>query len=252
MPSSSESRERRLGDSFYEPAAAPSANGEYERLDQSGGLFARDVSTTLGSTLAKVIYGEYLVLKNLSFPWLRFPALTKDAYSGPDYSEIALRLSTATLRVWLTREDHNFAASYDWEKNHFVVTPELAGEPGRFTATIVHEVTHAVQDMKKWRMSPTDMELDAHFAQALFLVRSGRESESHANLRLVRFVIAAKEYIADPRYLQSMSFAQFREKLKLDVELEYVFRLQQLYPDRDTEDIQNDLRKRQRLDGVPG
>ena len=55
------------------------------------------------------------------------------------------------------------------ELNFFIVTPSVTATPLLYMNTFVHEATHAIQDRNKWRMSRLDNEVDAHFAEALYL-----------------------------------------------------------------------------------
>lgn len=224
---------------------------EYERLPGTS-FDVKEVTAGLGKTLSGMLLADYH-LGVIRFPRLRFPRINPDAYQGGDYHTIAKKVADKKVRVWETRNDHGFVAFYQPEskKYHFVVTPKLAKCPTKHFGTVVHECTHAIQDMKGWRMSPSEMEVDAHFAQALYLIRAGREDETYSNSRLTRYVIAANAFNDDPRYLKSFDFARYREKMRIDVEQDYVRKIHALEPSRTPEEIREEFRKRTRLDGVP-
>ena len=78
----------------------------------------------------------------------------------------------------------------------------------RYWSVIVHEITHMIQDYKRMKVTRRDMELDAHFAQALYRKRSkATKATDKANSdALWRFDDEAQKYIDDSDYLWSRKF----------------------------------------------
>jgi hypothetical protein len=225
-------------------------NQEYAQLPGSN-FEVRDVTETFGPTMARYLRSDGVV-KNLRFPRLRFPLLRSYGYSPSDYHWIADHIGPGKIEVYETRRDELFRGKYVslGELNFFVLTPSVTIAPLASMDTIVHEATHAIQDWKKMRASLQDMELDAHFAAALYFVQSGKDA-SAAALHLARFIIAAKAYNADARYLRSLEFRKARGKLESEILTHY----------RDMNGIIDDtfdpqawvtaFQRRRRLDGVP-
>jgi hypothetical protein len=201
------------------------------------------------------------LLRSAPVPSLRFPRLHLPAlkgYFGADYQDIADRIRLNGIEVYESRLDSDelgWNAKYvSWgDLNFFIVTPSVVATPLLYMDTIVHEATHAIQDRNKWRMSPLDNEVDTHFAEALYLVRSGQEKEAKINLVMTRFLIAAKEYNANPRYLTSISFRKLRREMRNDVAQHYyamssTFGLTDLDPE---EWHKNFRRKNRKWNGIP-
>jgi hypothetical protein len=215
-------------------------------------FWVRDVSATFGPVMAELLERDRQV-KDLTFPRLQFPALTCIGYSSSHYEEVAHKIREGKIDVYETREDHHFNASYRsyGSLNFFVITPKVSSSPALSMCTIVHEVTHAIQDWKQWRTSGLDRELDAHFAEALYLFRSGKESEAASDLRMTRFMIAAREYNGNPRYFLSIGFRRLREKLRNDIYEHYRFMHATFDDNFDPEEFDRSFRRRKRLDGIP-
>ena len=101
---------------------------------------------------------------------------------------------------------------------------------------LVHEATHMVQDDKRLRLSRLEAEMDAHFAQALYRVRSGKKFASSA-LQLIPFEIAATEFADNPKYMLGGAFRRLREEMRGGIIKAYMHK-------------HDDLGKKTRLDGV--
>lgn len=113
------------------------------------------------------------ILQNFNFPRLYLPNVF--GYKPRDYAEIGMLIGQGKIPVVLNEgKIEGAAAFYQLKANRLNLTSATAplNTPEHW-ATIVHEATHAIQDMKKWRMTLAEMEADAHFAQALFLHYKG-------------------------------------------------------------------------------
>lgn len=131
------------------------------------------------------------ILQNFSFPRLFLPNLP--GYKPRDYAEIGALIAQRTIPVVLNEGAIKGAAAfYQLGANCLNLTAATAplNMPEHW-ATIVHEATHAIQDLKKWRMTLAEMEADAHFAQALFLHYKGSYLSSGY---MPSFTLAAKDF----------------------------------------------------------
>ncbi len=116
------------------------------------------------------------ILKNFTFPRLHLPNI--HGYDPGDYRDIGDKLAAGDIDVVLA--EGSIAGAKAFYKtsgqgaNTLNLTPLTSplNKPEHWS-TIVHEATHMIQDMKKWRVSLAEMEADAHFAQALFLHYKG-------------------------------------------------------------------------------
>ena len=230
------------------------ANDEYFVIDKKMNLEVRDVTLTLGQTMAGLLLSDPNVAK-LTFPRLRFPSFESLGYFANDYKEIARRIvkkadQTKGIRVYETKGDTVFRARYQsaGDRNFFILTPEITKSLTANMATVVHETTHAIQDLKEWRESSWDREIDAHFAEAVYSLLAG---QSNKKTILNHVSIAAECFIANPKYLQTLAFRQLREKMRGDIYQHYQFMLGKIDPDFDSDNFNKEFSKRQRLDGIP-
>ena len=235
-----------------EPSNPSTIDDEYTTLPWSG-LEVRDVTEQFGPEMAKLLRSD-AHLPTLAFPRLHLPRMR--GYLGTDYADIAKRIHLGGIEVYETRKDEGLGFHAKYESygglNHFVVRPSVTATPLLYMSTIVHETTHAIQDRNKWRMSELDDEVDTHFAEALYLVRSRKEHEAENDLRMTRFMIAAREYKADEGYLKSISFLKLRREMRHDVTEHYAF-MNSIFGggDFDREKWLKDFRRKKRWDGIP-
>jgi hypothetical protein len=87
----------------------------------------------------------------------------------------------------------------------------------------VHEACHAIQDWSRWRCSKQDREIDAHFGQALYLVRTGDDKFALLPPRMKLFLEAAREFNVDAGYLKSRSFEKKLSKLENEIFKDYEY-----------------------------
>ncbi len=131
------------------------------------------------------------ILSNFKFPRLFMPGIA--GYDPEDYAEIGRKISRGDIKVVLA--DGAIAgakAYYESSANCLNLTKatESLNTPEHWS-TIVHEATHMIQDMHKWRITLVEMEADAHFAQALFLYYKG---SSLSTGYMPSFDLAAKAF----------------------------------------------------------
>lgn len=118
------------------------------------------------------------ILKHFDFPRIQYPNLP--GYKPEMYAEIGRRISSGQIPIYLREGNIDGAkAFYNLTANELNLTSATRPlNTPQHWGTIVHEATHMIQDMKKWRMTKQEMEADAHFAQALFLHYKGSHLES--------------------------------------------------------------------------
>ena len=227
------------------------SDDEYATLPETN-IEVRDVTPTLGETVANLIKNDPFIPK-LNFPRLRFPALGGLGYSASDYRTIAGKIAPNKIEIYETKNDELFNAKFCsfGDMNFYVLTPKITVAPSLCVKTLVHETTHAIQDWKKWRESSLDREVDAHFAEALYLVKSGKAREADSDLGMTYFMIAAKEYDNNPKYLASNGFHKIRENMRRDISQHYQFINSLIKSNFDAEEFNKTFRKKQRLDGIP-
>jgi hypothetical protein len=134
-----------------------------------------DVTATWAPKIAMILTTNDIV-ETLNFPSLTFG---HRAYAASDYRRVGDVMGRGKIEVY-AETGGKFKASYTNAKggDYFVINTEhfdaatFSKDPAQI-AVIVHESTHMVQDDKRLRMSNCERELDAHFAQALYLVRAG-------------------------------------------------------------------------------
>ncbi len=134
------------------------------------------------------------ILKNFKFPRLHLPLAA--GYKPELYAEIGRKIYRGDIKVVLAEGNIDGAkAFYDLKQNRLNLTnaTKALNTPAHWS-TVVHEATHMIQDMKKWRMTLAEMEADAHFAQALFLYYKG---SSLSTGYMPSFDQAAKAFASD-------------------------------------------------------
>jgi len=113
------------------------------------------------------------ILDHFEFPRLHYPNVA--GYKPEYYRKIGLLIKEGTVPVFVDEDaPKNAAAYYQPKANRLCLAAGTAklGTAERWS-TVVHEATHVIQDWKKWRVSLSEMEADAHFAQALFMHYKG-------------------------------------------------------------------------------
>lgn len=227
------------------------SDDEYTKLPESE-IEVRDVTADYAETIKNLLVSDPFIPK-LRFPRLRFPALEGLGYCAEDYKAIAKMIAPDRIEIYETRNDELFNAKYAsyGDMNFYVLTPKITVAPSLSVRILVHETTHAIQDWKKWRESSLDREVDAHFAEALYLVKSKKAHEAKSDMGMTYFMIAAEEYDNDPKYLASNGFRKIREKMRTEIFQHYQFMSSLLVSNFDAEEFGKKFRKRQRLDGIP-
>jgi hypothetical protein len=216
-------------------------------------IAVRDATDGFSPKLKKLLIDDDLVRK-LSFPRLHHPRMA--GYSGTEYLEIAKRIGRDKIEVYETRRNPGMGGEAKYKSygalNFFVVTPTLTDFPKDYTPTIVHEATHAIQDKNKWRMSSLDNEVDAHFAEALYFLRSGREWELKNDKVMEDFLTAAREYDRDPDYLKSLKFHKLRRDMRSAISAHYA-KMAVIFGNGnfDEKELKRDFRRKNRWNGVP-
>lgn len=131
------------------------------------------------------------ILQNFNFPRLCWPNVA--GYKPRDYAEIGSLIAQGKIPVVLNEGAIDGAAAfYQLKANCLNLTAATAPlNTPQHWSTIVHEATHAIQDMKKWKLTLAGMEADAHFAQALFLYYKGSQLSSGY---MPSFALAVKDF----------------------------------------------------------
>jgi hypothetical protein len=224
---------------------------EYAFLPETD-IEVRDITSEFGETLKNHLLSEPF-LQAIKFPRLRFAILENLGYSAVDYKEIAENIGPNKIEVYETRNDEAFNAKYYsiGDLNFYVLTPKVTATPLLSIRTLIHETTHAIQDRKGWRESRLDQEVDAHFAEALYLVKNKKENEVKGEFVMSDFITAAKEYYQNSKYLLSRRFRKLREKMRQEVYQHYEFMNSIFSINYNPASFQKDFKIRKRLNGMP-
>ncbi len=213
--------------------------------DSSGKeVLGRDVTETFGTYIVSKIRGEQKILADMNFPRLRLARFLGLGYSSDDYYEIAKLISNKIIKVYETAETEktDFLGVYH-NSNKFIFAQKLTKSPDTHLGTIIHEVTHAIQDLKKWRESDRDREVDAHFAGAYFMVLKGQESFLKAS-KYNGYINLAKNVKGNPNYFKTIEFSRKVTELQNTITQEYGWEY------KDDLNKVEDFHKRQRWDGI--
>jgi len=186
----------------------------------------KDVTAAWAPKIAKILATNEIV-GSLEFPSLTFG---HRAYSPSDYRRVGEAMGRGKIEVYADVGD-KFKASYTNAKggDYFVINPDhlkietIDGDPAQI-AIIVHESTHMVQDNKRLRMSNCERELDAHFAQALYLVRVGA-SNLYDKDYAGKIMEAAQAYEADPGFRHSRAFRAMRDAARARINNHYQYNM---------------------------
>jgi hypothetical protein len=209
-----------------------------------------DVTSTTGATMKTFLTKNTFVL-GLNFPRLRLASQgLRDGYSGADFAEVGREIGVNKIEVYVSDISHPASYASAEDGDFFVLSQSLHSAFNVDRHVIVHEACHAIQDWSQWRCSRLDREVDAHFGQALFLVRSGDEkTASMIPPRLVPFLSAARQYNADAGYLKSFAFRKVLNKLEHEIFMDYQYTAQAKDPYFDPDQFAKDFNKRRREDG---
>lgn len=213
-------------------------------IDSNGNkVKGREVTDTFGRKMAEIILAEPNIHK-MYFPRLRFSRAMALGYSAADYYKIAHLILSKDIKVYETSDSENsdYVGAY-LNSNRFIFTQKLTSDPQKYLGTIVHETTHAIQDLKKWRESDRDREVDAHFAAAYFMVLKGQEGLLKTS-RYSGYISLAKKIKENPKYFKTIEFNQKLRDLQSSINQEYGWKF------RDDPDKLEDFHKRQRWDGI--
>lgn len=208
-----------------------------------------DITTTVGESI-RTFLTKNLIVQNLKFPRLRFARLGwVDGYSGDRFAEVGREIGPSKIEVYSypIGNPARYASSEDGD--FFVVDPEVAVAFDLDKHVYVHEACHAIQDWSRWRCSRQDREIDAHFGQALYLVRSGDEKTAILPPRMGYFLDAAREFDADAKYLKSTGFSATLRKLEHEIYIDYQYSAEASDPYFDPEKFSKSFKKRDRQDG---
>ena len=213
------------------------------------------VTSSTGGQMARLLTTDDVVT-HLTFPRLRLAWLRNgQGYRPGDYAKVGRDIGLGRIQVYEPHPDWSAVASYASSKKEdfFVVRPTVGADFHSHRDVIVHEATHAIQDRNRWRYSPLDAEVDAHFAQALYLVRR-RADAGGVEPRLAGFLNAAREYDADEGYLGSLRFRRVLKDLEHAVFMDYQDRARRRAEaegrDFDAEAHDKEFRKRSSSDGM--
>lgn len=211
-------------------------------------------SNEFRKSLASFLKADSAV-KKMTFPRLRFPRLHRLGYFGEDYINIANKIESDAIKVYQTKQPQTeFNGTYcSYSSGDFFAFPlQAVNAISDYSSTIVHEATHAIQDLKEWKMSPLESEVDAHFAEAFYLVLSGRQSEIKSDLRMLYYVIVAEGFFEDEDFMTTSYFRQKRADLDNNVRVDYRAKQRAIKPNFDENKFNKEFEKRVRWDGVSG
>lgn len=185
-----------------------------------------DVTATWAPKIAEILTTNKIVA-TLDFPSLTFG---HRAYAASDYRRVGGVMAGGKIEVY-SETGGKFKASYTNAKggDHFVINTEhfdaatFRDDPAQI-AVIVHESTHMVQDDKRLRMSNCEREMDAHFAQALYLVRAGAP-KLFDKFYAMKIMEAAEEYETDPTFRNSSAFRKLRDAARASINEHYQYNM---------------------------
>ena len=177
---------------------------------------AHDVTDSTGKEMSSILKNNCKI-KKLEFPSVTHPRYKSWRYTPGNFETVAkhIGLNEGQVRVYSSKQSKNSSYWNVQKKNRrddttsptefFMLKDKVANSLKSFIDVLVHESTHMIQDYKRLKMSIVDAEMDAHFAQALYLVRANETAKDNS-LQLPPFIEAAKAYDADADYLTSRAF----------------------------------------------
>lgn len=173
------------------------------------------------------------ILKKFTFPRIHLPNIA--GYKPEYYADIGRRIAKGEIEVVLAQGSIEGAkAFYEIDGTPRLNLTEATRDLNtpEHWSTIVHEATHMIQDMKRWRMTLQEMEADAHFAQALFLYYKNVKSSSSY---MFEFERAAKAFAEN----ELKEFRSRCAKMKAAISNKY-----------DGENGYEDLYEKRRMNGI--
>lgn len=191
----------------------------------------QDLTSVWAPTIAGFLTADTVVAG------LDFPSLTplRRAYRGADYVEMGhvIRRGHIEIKAEELPKAGWRAAYVDHPDGDFLqfntdkVWPGALGSESadrklklNTAANVVHEVSHMIQDWKRMRLSLVQREVDAHFAQALYLVRAGAE-DVWDKVYALHTLIAARNYDEDKGYLHSADFRRIKGDIAGEIREHY-------------------------------
>lgn len=225
---------------------------EYEWVDALQ-MRAADVSDTVGVQISQLMDRD-AVARNLAFPRSQFPALKCSGYQGEHYEEMGRRLGSGNIWTLQTEEIPSMARyiSYGASISILLLRPLAAETPLLAMSVILHELTHAIQDWKKWRLSPLDEEVDAHMAEALYMVRTNSYERADTETFFKEFLEAAEAFDGNAGYFRTRAYRKTREKFRQDIYQHYEMMRSTLTDNFDPIEFEKQFSKRRRRDGMDG
>ena len=222
------------------------ANDEYELIPGTD-IWVRDITESFAVKFAETLEKNASIL---NFPRLRFPLCT--GYSTKDYLEIARGLRNGEFDVYETRDVGHFNAKFISFRNYnfFVVTHDVSIAPLLSEETLIHEATHAIQDLKQWRMSPLDMEVDAHFSAAIYATHKKNGVTGEPGFVMDEFMNAAKNFDDRKRFGITPDFRRLRKQMKSNI-IDHYWNMKSIFESNSQtkEEFTKNFKKRKRLDG---
>jgi hypothetical protein len=212
-------------------------------------VLGTDVTETFGEIVANKIFSDDIV-KKMTFPRLRLSRLLGLGYLPHYYRQIASFIMDKSIRVYKTDENEkvDFLGVYH-TSNKFIFAHKLTTSPlDQNMGTIIHEVTHAIQDWKKWKESDRDREVDGHFAGAYFMVQKKQESFLEAS-KYNQYISLAKKVVENSpdgklHYFKTIEFNKKVFDLQSTINQEYISKYR--YEPKKLADFH----KRDRWDGI--
>lgn len=197
-----------------------------------------EVTYLLSYTIRKLLESDPAV-KSLTFPCLSRTTNRQYEYRPSDYFTVAGLIRSGKVDIYETETVD--AGAYGnrttgRKEDLFLFTQKVVDNVESYLSVIVHEATHMIQDYKRLKVSRMEMELDAHFAQALYKLRTPHRVDNAKSTALAHFEHPAEQYDEDRDYLRSHAFRKFRPTLEAAIRADYGHH--------------SDLTVRKQLDGV--
>lgn len=220
------------------------SDSQYEKFYGNPSIEVRDVSSTIGPKISGFLTSDVHVA-TLKFPPLRRTNVANKRYLPSDYLAVGLNIGRKKVEVYETKVDYKWHASYfnSEQADAILLTPKVTACLSKFLDVIVHEATHMVQDYKRERISMLEQEVDAKFAQALYLLRSGRSLSGLP----VDLAISAEIFDEDPDYLDSHNF---RWKKLPTIESALIAEYSKVVKNKNGTFDLKEFQRAQKLDGV--
>jgi hypothetical protein len=191
-----------------------------------------NISDTVGKELIRFLTSNNIVV-TMKFPSVNHPRRGSWNYRPTDYRAVAGCIGSNKVRVYSAKI--NQRAQY-WNVeggDFFVLSPSVANNIHANRDILLHEATHMAQDYKRMQLTDLEAEMDAHFAQALFLVRAKLQHLAKAVV-LPPFITAAEEFNDDRDYMLSKEFRDQRDIMRTAVR----------------SNTRKDLNTKRKLDGI--